>query len=334
MISVKSKISKNRLIAIFFIVVIMIALIASPDKYIKSVYSGIKLFCISVLPALFPFFFFTKLLTGLGLSDGMATLFKYPLKRMYGTNEIGGYIFTMSIMSGYPVGAKLISEFYENGLIGKSDAKTISSFTSTSGPLFIVGTVGSVMLINKGAGFFLLGTHYLASILNGFLYRKKKEVKTPSEPETNTTKKPIDVILNESIYSAIISVFIVGGYIAIFNMIIDILYDLKILEYTENAIAFILKLFNKPTELSKGITYSIIEVTRGSLEFANCGLSLNEILPFIAAFLSFGGLGIALQSYTFLSKCKIKFSFHILTKATQACIAFVITYLLCLFIVF
>lgn len=329
----KSGLLNKRTVAVILILSIMTAFVCSPERYIKSVYSGLNLFVVSVLPALFPFFFFTKLLTGLGLSGAVSSFFAKPVKKLYNTNSAGGYIFTMSIMSGYPVGAKLVSEFYENGLIGKEDAKTISSFTSTSGPLFVVGTVGTVMLCNKYAGIFLLFTHYCASIINGMFYRRNKSgkdfeyVKTPE-------RKPVDEILSESIYNSIISVLIVGGYIAVFNMLIDILYDIGILKLTENAIAFILKLTGNNASLAKGITYSLIEVTRGSAEFASSGLSLNEILPFVAGFISFGGLGIAIQSYTFLSKCKIGFFYHIMTKFTQACTAFLITYLFCMFIKF
>lgn len=329
----KSGISKKRTVVILLIISVMVAFICSPERYIKSVYSGITLFVVSVLPALFPFFFFTKLLTGLGMSGAVSSLFEKPIKKLYNTNSAGGYIFTMSIMSGYPVGAKLVSEFYENGYIGKDDAKTISSFTSTSGPLFVVGTVGSVMLSNKYAGLFLLFTHYIASIVNGLFYRKNKN-KSNFEYTKNIEKKPIDEVLSESIYNAIISVLIVGGYIAIFNMLIDILYDIGILKGIENAVAFILKLTGNSENLAKGITYSLIEVTRGTAEFASSGLSLNEILPFIAGFLAFGGLGIAIQSYTFLSKCKIGFFYHLLTKFTQACTAFLITYIFCMFIKF
>ena len=41
------------------------------------------LFAKNVAPALFPFFFFTKLLTGLGGANAMGKLLKKPISRLY-----------------------------------------------------------------------------------------------------------------------------------------------------------------------------------------------------------------------------------------------------------
>ena len=54
----------------------------------------------------------------------------------------GSYAFIMGIISGYPVGAKIINKFVEEGTCTKSEAERMLAFTNNSGPLFIIGTVG------------------------------------------------------------------------------------------------------------------------------------------------------------------------------------------------
>lgn len=58
---------------------------------------------------------------------------------------IGAYAFIMGIISGYPVGAKIVTEFRKNGDCSKAEAERLLAFTNNSGPLFIIGTIGISM---------------------------------------------------------------------------------------------------------------------------------------------------------------------------------------------
>ncbi len=215
------------LIICFFIC----CLVINPQRYIQSIFSGMLLFAKNVAPALFPFFFFTKLLTGLGGANAMGKLLKKPVSRLYNAPSESGYILVMSLISGYPIGAKLISDFYENGNFSVQNCKKVSSFTSTSGPLFVVGTVGTLMLSSPKAGYVLFLCHSLGALVNGLIYRgRQSQEKALSMPPL----KDDDELLNKSITSSILSVLVVGGYIAIFSMIIDIAIDLKVV-VMENA---------------------------------------------------------------------------------------------------
>ena len=322
----KSGISKKRTVVILLIISVMIAFICSPERYIKSVYSGITLFVVSVLPALFPFFFFTKLLTGLGMSGAVSSLFEKPIKKLYNTNSAGGYIFTMSIMSGYPVGAKLISDFYSERIFTLKDCKKVSSFTSTSGPLFVVGTVGTLMLSSPKAGYVLFVCHALGAMLNGLLYRGKSAPVAVTAP---LTPQRDDNFLNASITSSILSVLVVGGYIAIFSMVIDVALDLKIVDFFARIVSPLLTLAGIPAQTAKPVIISLIEITRGCQSFADSGVDIKIILPFIAGLLSFGGLSITFQSLTFLRQCKVSVPFYFITKTTQAIFSFIIALIAC-----
>ena len=306
------------LIICFFIC----CLVINPQRYIQSIYSGMLLFVKNVAPALFPFFFFTKLLTSLGGASAMGKALKKPVAKLYNAPGESGYILVMSLISGYPIGAKLISDFYENGNFTIDNCKKVSSFTSTSGPLFVVGTVGTLMLSSPKAGYVLFLCHALGALINGLIYRgRKSEEKLLSMPATQNDEN----LLNKSITSSILSVLVVGGYIAIFSMIIDIAIDLKIVDALAFLLAKPLSLFNVSQEVAEATVISFIEITRGCQAFAQSGVSIKIILPFIAGLLSFGGLSITFQSLTFLKNCKVKTSFYLLEKLTQAIVTFVIS---------
>ena len=77
----------------------------------------------------------------------------------------------MGIISGYPVGAKIVANLKENNLCTKLEAERLIAFTNNSGPLFIVGTVGVGMFYSPSLGLILLFTHVLSCLTVGFLFR-------------------------------------------------------------------------------------------------------------------------------------------------------------------
>lgn len=320
-------ISMKRLLYMLPILFIMIMLIINPSRYIESVTGGLLIFTASVLPALFPFFFFTKLLAAMGAGECVARAIGKPMGKLYNCPDIAGYIFVMSIMSGYPIGAKLTADFYEMRLIDHNAAAKITSFTATSGPLFIIGTVGATIIGNSTAGAIILISHYVSALLNGLIYRGKKQInRAVLAPVSNSD---IDKILGDSIYSAIISVLIVGGYIAIFNMVGDILTDIGVLPALGGLID---NLFGRGAEakVGEGISYGLIEITKGVILLQKSGADIKKITALACGVISFGGLSVTFQSLTFLSKCKIKAPRYLLCKLTQSILAGLVAYPLCL----
>lgn len=304
----------------------MLALIVYPDRYIASVSYGLQLFAVTVLPALFPFFFFSRILTSLDVASSMEKFLAKPFKFMFNSPPVSGYIFIIALLSGYPIGAKLIADCYSMGLIDEDEAKNISLFTSTSGPLFIVGSVGINMMNNKTAGFIMLISHYIGAILNGLILvnRRKKSQNIKEMVKTNITT--YDNMLSDSITSSILSVAIVGGYIAIFCMLVDVLNDFKIVPLFEAIFNFC----KIPPKLSNGIVVSFVEITRGCKSLSDSGFPLAATVPICAGIISFGGLSVTLQSLTFISQCKIKPLFYLKTKLSQGIITFFVATILCL----
>ena len=58
----------------------------------------------------------------------------------------GAFPFIMSVLSGYPMGAKVVGDLKRSGEITLREAKRLMSFCSTSGPAFMAGAVGAGML--------------------------------------------------------------------------------------------------------------------------------------------------------------------------------------------
>ncbi len=312
------------------IFLIIIALVLNPQIYMESTLKGIIVWATAVLPALFPFFFLTKLLTQLNMVERIAHYFQPITSKLFNVPGVASYVFLMSIISGYPVGAKISSELYENNLLTRAQIVRICAFCSTSGPLFIVGTVGAEMFLCKGAGIIMLISHILGAILNGLLYRNYHKKERVVKTQNSLPNMKLDNMLASSIYDSVISILIVGGYVALFFMLIDMLANFHILGLVSNALAWLLGLVGINTAVSGGIVSGIIEITRGCLDLSQSGVSIGLLCIFGTGIISWGGLSIHFQSLTFLHKCKIKVGFYFLQKTTQAILSMLVCLLLLL----
>ena len=303
--------------AAFMIILVLI----DPTTYVQSALVGLELFGTKVAPALFPFFFFTGILTRCGFAEGMGRLLRRPAKLLYRVPGCGGYVWCMSVLSGYPVGAKLTRELYEGGAIDKAQARTIASFTSTSGPLFVVGTVAAGMFENAKAGYILLAVHFTAALINGFFYRGKKQsfVGAAVKPKKS---RPLEAV-SESMSSALSSLLTVGGYIVVFGMAADALVNVGL-------IPLLARLFEPlaSREVAEGVLIGLIEVTKGANSIAKAGVDAYSALPALSFILSFGGLSIIGQSLSFLSPCGIGAGKFLLMKFTQSLAALLLSLIL------
>ena len=319
----------KQLILAFILCLIIICIITNPNKYINVCLNGILIFGKNILPALLPFIFFTKLLTSTGYVEHISKYFAPLTKKFYNCPAISSYIFTMSVLSGYPLGAKITADLYERGIINRDEAHRICSFTSNSGPMFIVGTVGSGMLCNEIVGYIILISHILAALLNGFIYRKYKpkpcvELHQPTKNSNSSTGN----LLSECMENSIASVLLIGGYIAIFFIITEILASLHVF----SPITTLLKTIGINSEAVNGVLNGFFEITNGCNTLAKTSLT-TQIKTLLCSFvISFGGLAVSFQGLTFLNKFKISKSYFFLQKFTHAVLSMFITLILILII--
>lgn len=320
MIKFKTKINQfNKYFFVFLLLSIILLLVIFPSTSIKSFYEGILIWATKVLPALLPFFILTKLLSYTQFISTLGKKFSPITKKLYHVGGISGYVYIMSIVSGYPVGAKLTSDLYSNKVITKKQAMTITSFTSTSGPLFVLGTVGIGLFNNTQLGYIILISHYIGALLNGLIYRQKDT----SDTIILSTQKS-DNFLNESMTSSILSIMTVGGFIALFYMILHLLLSINAFEI----FSILFNLLGVSSEVTTPILAGIFEVTTGCIMLSNTTLNIDIITIILSFLISFGGISIHAQAYCFLKNFDMPYSKFLLQKFTHAILSLLITVLI------
>lgn len=345
------KIKKN-IFAIIFLVFAICLLLFSKNN-LPAIKNGLTLWATSVVPSLFPFFVATELLLHTSLISFLGRILNKIMKPLFNISGSGAFCFIMGLISGYPVGAKIATEFRNKDICSKIECERLLSFTNNSGPLFIIGTVGISMFGNTTIGILLLITHILGCICVGIIFRfwnnkdtykynEKKLSYTNSNTlnykslnknlETNKneniTLSNLGRVLSESITNSTNTILMIGGFIVIFSSIISILNTSKIFYILSLVISPLFKVFHLNMEFCTPILTGFLEITNGIKQISAIPIKSISISLIITAFLlGFGGISVFLQVFSITSKSDLSIKPYIYGKLLHGILSALFTYI-------
>lgn len=305
-----SKIKRYFSCALFSAALILIAV--KPEPYLGAAYRGWELFVGSVMPSLIPFAFATSFMTLSGSAEILFRLLSKPAKRLFSTTGAGGYVFAVSLISGYPIGAKTTSELKKCGCIDDGALTGILAFGSTAGPLFILGSVGVKLLGDFRAGALIMLAHVLGSVINGAVFgRLNKPAYSFSEVKSSERLNAVKAF-REALGNTVSAALTVAACMILFNVAIQLLTEtgaVKIAGRVAEALGI-------PAGAGEGFVAGFVEITYGIKSLAG-GLPIKQTAPLIAALVSFGGMSVQMQSMFFLGEAGVKGSTFFSLKVAQ-----------------
>ena len=333
---------KRNIIPIVFLL-FTICLVIFSKTNLTATKDGILLWVNNIVPSLLPFFIATELLSYTNIISKMEKFLTPIMRPLFNVPGSGAYAFIMGIISGYPIGAKIVTDFRKNDICTKEECERLLAFTNNSGPLFIIGTVGLSMFFNSTIGLLLFITHLLSCMTVGILFRfwKKKaskhiinnsmfkEKNINSSAKKNVTFSNLGEVISKSITSAISSIFMIGGFVVFFSVILSILRSTGLLNMFTSILSPILNIFGiNNIDFSVGISSGILELTNGlkiitSTAYKN--ISANIVIS--AFLLGFGGISILLQVFGIISKTDISIKPYIIGKFLHGIFACIYTYI-------
>ncbi len=293
---------RKKVLATLLTICCCLLMIIFPQTALFSARNAISLWLTDVLPALLPFFICANFLQNIDVTKHLSA---------------GVFPFVMSVLSGYPMGSKIVGDLRRKNDISLKEAMRLMSFCNTSGPAFIIGAVGVGMLGTSVGGAIIAFSHYSGALINRFVYSKFIKAERYESVSITIGNTPIQEALTDAIQMSLKSLGIILAYIVIFMFATDMLEFLGILSFSDS---------DGMSALIKGI----FEMTVGCeavSEVADVTIGVKTVLcTFI---LSWGGLSIFGQTMSMLSGSGISAGYILLTKITHglfsAGIAFVIT---------
>lgn len=328
--------AKNLILPILICLFTLFLIIFSNNN-LSAAKKGLNLWANSVVPSLLPFFIATELLGYTNVVSILGKLLNKFMRPIFNVPGEGAFPFIMGIISGYPVGAKIVANLKKQNICTNVEAERLIAFTNNSGPLFIVGTVGIGLFKDTKTGILLLITHILACISVGILFRWWKNAQNKRSSLFNKTShnlpsrislSNLGEVLANSIMNSISTIFLIGGFVVLFSVIISILNNSGSLNLFAKFFSPVFNFFGLSTKYSTGIITGLIELTNGVCSIAliaNKNISVNIVI--CAFLLGFGGISVALQVLSITSKNGISIKPYLIGKFLQGCFAGIYTYI-------
>lgn len=272
----------------------MLLLILDSRTALQGAYTGIDLCIRTVIPALFPFFVLSILLTGAFTGTSIPIL--RPLGRLCGIPRGAESILLTGLLGGYPVGAQAVSQSYREGLLNREDARRMLSFCSNAGPAFLFG-MGAALFDSIAAPALLWGIHILSALAVGALMPGKSKA-------TLRSRKENPVTLPEAMARSVKILGSVCGWVVLFRVIIAFL---------ERWCLWMLPMAGQV------ILSGLLELTNG---FCQLGSLQSPGLRFLlcTVFLGFGGLCVTMQTSA-VTAPELGIRSYMTGKILQTCIS-------------
>ena len=161
---------------IFLALLLLCVIIAVKSSFSDTVLDGVCLWFACILPTTFPFLVITALLSSLSVTGKFFNLFSPLTRKLFFVNGSVAYAFFMSLISGYPIGAKLVSDLRLRNMLTQTEAQRACALCSNSSPVFLIGSVGGIMFNNSVFGIALFASHLLGVLCTGWIFSFYKRI--------------------------------------------------------------------------------------------------------------------------------------------------------------
>ncbi len=296
-------ISKVILISLSFF-----CLLIHPEEIGQGVRDGLALLGENIIPSLFPFMTFATYVAHSSFITRGSKVINRISQSIFNVSGTGLTGVFLGILGGYPIGAKIVADFYTSKAITKSETQKLFCWCVNPSPAFVITAIGTFMLKNTQSGIILYVSVILASATLG-IFIGTLSPKDYSMIQPITPIKENDVFVN-SVASSSKSMLSICAWVIIFSAAskgLDCMVTGKLFT-----------LFIK----------SVAEVTIGCKT-----VIMNAFpLPVLSAILGFGGFAVIFQVAPYLEQCKYKLKYFICWRiVTGAISAFYCSVLIKLF---
>lgn len=301
----------KRFLPYLFVVFIGVMILLFPKNAIMYAKSGLQLCYDVIIPSLFPFFVCSGLLIYSGATKVLAKIAGPIMRPLFNVGGSGSTALTLGIISGYPLGAITACQLYESGYLSKTETERLLAFCNNSGPLFILGAVGSAIYSSGKIGVVLYISHILSTLLVGFLFRfyARDKHTAPTYP-INQNEDSFSQVFSKVLANSINSILTISGAVIFFAVISGILTA------------------HLPIgDIAKSIITGIFELTAGTKAVSETVLPLTAKLTISAFIVGFAGLCVHIQVASTVSRYHLSLVPYITGKFLHGLFAALFTYL-------
>lgn len=204
-------------ITVFMAIFFMGLIISAPKVCSQGAKYGLIICARVLIPSLFPF--------------AVPVLFLINTELFNNSKHKLDLVYFLSLLGGYPIGAKIIAEISSKRIISKDTASKMIIYCINAGPAFIVLAVGKGILNNIKIGYILLFSHIISSVILWLILRPKTIIKGSYNKSVSPTENLVQSIYNASNATISICAFVV--FFSVINEYLRMFGAQKLLLITE-----------------------------------------------------------------------------------------------------
>jgi sporulation integral membrane protein YlbJ len=314
------EVHKNKLIK-GFVLLFLIAMLSFPSASFQGASTGLLLWFHNVLPNLLPFIIISNLMVRLNITKQISKVFYPILGRIFRVSCDGCYPIAMGFLSGIPLGAKSTADLVLEHKIHRKEGQFLLNMCNNASPMFIIGYIAISQLKLPHIKYALFVIIYGSAIISALIFRYvTRFIKTVDsdllvsnkirEPQKSISSSFSFEILDSSIMNGFEIVTKIGGYIILFSIFAQIIYEV-----------------GPEISFYKAFLMGLFEITTGISQICKSGITTNTKIVLVAVLTSFGGFSGMAQTKSVLGDSRLSMKSYIIVKLINAGISLLIALL-------
>lgn len=145
------------------------ALLLFPAQAAEGAKNGVNYSLNILVPSLYPFMVLSVFIVKSGLAEKLGAALEKPTQALFRLPGGAAASIVMSVVGGYPAGARSAAALAEAGLVTREQAERMMCFCVNAGPSFVITAVGVGFLRNAQAGAVLFASQLISFLVMGVL---------------------------------------------------------------------------------------------------------------------------------------------------------------------
>lgn len=289
-------------------VLLCVAILSNSAQIAEGVREGIDISLRTLIPSMFVFLAAANFISDSPLGRAVSLPFRGIARKLFRLDPAAFTIFLLSLIGGYPVGAKLIASKIRKNQLSVKDGQRMLSFCTNCSPAFLLSGVSLGLWGTAGPGLVI----YLSQVLAAVVLAVCSSFKAPAveiRESGSREREELSSLFVGSVTSAAKSMGIICVFVVFFCGFFPFLDRLPLPEWA--------------SLLGKGL----LEVTSGCQMIR--GRTFLESVYLVCLFTAFGGVCVHLQLTALLYQTGIRMGPFLLSRVLYTVLSLVFTMLGC-----
>lgn len=297
---------KREFFACILVVFCIFLIFKFPDNIKSGITNGLQICFYTIIPSLFPFMVISSYIVKSEIFSPIFKLISPITKFLFNQPGFTTSVILLSMIGGFPIGLKMINEFYVKEKITENEAKRLSLFCMNAGPSFIITALGVNIFKNIKVGIIIYISLCLSSIILGIVSRffAYKEAKS----DLSHKKILVCSSLSASVSDGLQGILNICAWIVLFSALTECLGVFI-------AHKKVLAIISVIMEISNGCINSVGKIS----------------IPLFSLFVGFGGLCVHCQVLSYIKMCKIQYRWFFLGRVFHGVLSAITTCIILIF---